>query len=848
MNSRSYQIFASLFRYPLLVLGLLAIVLLYLFTQIPRVTLDASADSLVLEGDQALEVYREMGKRYESESALIVTYSPQGELFSSPVLLQLASLRNDLAALPGVSSVNTILDVPLLYSPPVTLNTLSEGVKYLEDHRTDRGLARKEFLNSPIYRNLLTSTDEKTTVLQVNLTRDEQYFKLLERRDQLRNKLRNDGLSTQEAQNLKLAEAEFRSYSVANNERERVLVADVRNVLENHREHATIFLGGVPMIAADMIAFIESDLVTFGSAILLFIVLLMAIIFRRLRWVVLPLLTCLFTTLAMLGYVAAVDWQLTVISSNFTALLLIITLAITIHLVVRYREYHEELPDASQRELVLNTLAFMAKPCFFTAITTIVAFASLVVSGIRPVIDFGWMMTIGVAAAMLMAFTLLPAGLLLIPKGKQEINGNSKSLTHHFARVTDNHGGLILIVSGFLLVASAVGISRLQVENRFIDYFDDTTEIYQGMLVIDRELGGTIPLDILLTAPQTTENTVQGDDPFSDEDPFAEEDPFADDPFAESSEEDPFADPFAEDQPAVKSSYWFTRSGLAEIAQIEQYLESLDETGKIQSLNSLYQVFKDITGEELDDFQLALLRNSMPAEVNKLLVAPYLSPEGDEARISLRVMETSKGLKRDELLRKIEQYLIEEMGFKPEQVQQSGMLVLYNNMLQSLFGSQIATLGAVFVAITLMFTVLFRSLRLALIAVTPNLLAAGIVLGGMGWAGIPLDMMTITIAAITVGIGVDDTIHYIHRFIKEFPKDRNYRAAMYRCHNSIGKAMFYTSVIIIAGFSILSLSNFTPTIYFGLLTGLAMFSALIGALLLLPKLIITLKPLGPEAE
>lgn len=842
MNSPSHRIFSALFRYPLLILGLLTVVVFFLVLQIPRLTLDASADSLVLEGDKALEVYREMSKRYESESSLVITYLPDGSLFSEPALENLAALRNDLLELPRVSSVNTILDVPLLYSPPVTLNNLAEGVRFLEDQNTDRALVRTEFQNSPIYRNLLTSTDERTTVLQVNLQRDGKFFELLDARDQLRAKQRNNGLSAEEQVSLKQAEEAFSNYSKIASARERTLVTDVRSVLDNHREHATIFLGGVPMIASDMISFIESDLVTFGSAILLFIIVLMAIIFRRLRWVVLPLLTCMFTTLAMLGYIAAVDWQLTVISSNFTALLLIITLAITIHLVVRYREYHYEFPDASQRELVLKTITFMAKPCFFTTITTIVAFASLVVSGIRPVIDFGWMMTIGVAVALLMAFILLPAGLLLIPKGKSEINGKGKPLTHIFAAITDHHGGKILVVSAVLLIASAVGISRLQVENRFIDYFHDTTEIYQGMVVIDRELGGTIPLDILLKAPQAASTESEISDPFADEDPFASEDPFAD------AEEDPFADPFADDEPMPQTSYWFTRAGLEEIGRIEQFLESLDETGKIQSLNSLYQVFKDITGEELDDFQLALLRKNMPADVNELLVAPYLSPEGDEARITLRVMETSEGLKRNELLSKIDQFLIEEMSFKSEQFQQSGMLVLYNNMLQSLFSSQIATLGAVFIAITLMFTLLFRSLYLAIIAVVPNLLAAGIVLGGMGWMGVPLDMMTITIAAITVGIGVDDTIHYIHRFQKEFPKDRNYRDSMYRCHDSIGKAMFYTSVIIIAGFSILSLSNFTPTIYFGLLTGLAMFSALIGALLLLPQLIITFKPLGPESK
>ncbi|MDI3326580.1 MMPL family transporter [Pontibacterium granulatum] len=830
MNSRTYTAFAFLLRHPWLILSGLTTLLIFLLFQLPRLTLDASADSLVLEGDKALELYREMGKRYQSKSYLVVTYTPNESLFSPDVLKRLAQLRDELKTIPDVDSVITILDVPLLYSPPVSLGNLSRDIRYLHEDETSTDLARQEFRHSPLYKQLLTSPDERTTVLQINLERDDRFFQLLEARDQLRSKRLQHRLIPMETQQLAEAEHAFRSYSIQANERQRELVTQIRKVLDRHRDHATIFLGGVPMIAVDMISFIESDLITFGSAIILFIIALMALIFRRLRWMILPLLTCVVTCLIMLGFIAFADWQLTVISSNFTALLLIITLAITIHLVVRYREYYRAQPGFSQRQLVLSTLAFMAKPCLFTAITTMMAFVSLVVSDIRPVIDFGWMMSIGVGVALIMAFTLLPACLLMIPKGKSEIRGKTKPLTHYFARITDRYGITILVVSGFLLIASIIGIMRLKVENRFIDYFHETTEIYQGMLVIDQDLGGTIPLDILLRAPEAASLATKSTD----------NDPFDDDPFG-----NPVDNPFAESG-TQSTNYWFTRSGLEQINKVQTYLESLDETGKVLSLNSLYQVFKDITGEELDDFQLALLRKNLPADVQPLLIDPYLSADGKETRITVRVMETSKGLQRDELLRQVQTFLINEMGYQPDQVSQTGMLVLYNNMLQSLFGSQISTLGAVFVAITLMFSLLFRSVFLALIAVAPNLLAAGVVLGVMGWANIPLDMMTITIAAITVGIGVDDTIHYIHRFRNEFPKDRNYRATMYRCHNSIGKAMFYTSVIIIAGFAILALSNFTPTIYFGLLTGLAMFSALMGALLLLPQLIISFKPLGPE--
>ncbi|MBY4677710.1 efflux RND transporter permease subunit [Marinobacterium arenosum] len=832
MTRRLTLLFDLMLKRPALLLSLLMVLLGLLAWQIPRLTLDASADSLVLEGDRALAFYREVNKRYQAQSFLVVTYAPDAPLYSPPVLARIAKLRDELAALPDVASVTSILDVPLLYSPPVRLSRLEQEIRYLSQPEVDLELAAREFSHSPLYRNLLTSSDADTTALQVNLQRDSRYFQLLDARDTLRNKRAADQLSAAEQRTLHKAEAEFREYAIEANKRERKLVAEVRRVLDRHRDHGTLFLGGVVMIAADMIAFIENDLTIFGSATVLFIVALMAIIFRRLRWVLLPLATCLATVLAMLGYLAWARWQLTVISSNFTALLLIITLSITIHLVVRYREYHAANPHASQRQLVIQTLAFMAKPCLFTSLTTIVAFASLVVSGIRPVIDFGWMMTIGVSVALLMAFTLLPAGLLLLPLGGPEVRPRHRPLSHYFARCTDRYGRQILWLSAALLLTSLLGISRLQVENRFIDYFHETTEIYQGMEVIDRELGGTVPLEILLTRPAAEAL------------PSTDEDPFAEDPFAE----DPFADPFADDQPDQPvRSYWFSRAGLEELSRVHQYLDSLPETGKVMSLASLYQVLQDVAGEDIDDFQLALLRRNLPARVDELLVQPFLSPDGREARITVRVMETSRTLQRDALIKQVRQQLTGHLGYAPGQVQLTGMLVLYNNMLQSLFGSQIATLGAVFVAITLTFTLLFRSLFLALIAIAPNLLAAGMVLGFMGWVGIPLDMMTITIAAITVGIGVDDTIHYIHRFREEFPKDRDYRATMYRCHGSIGKAMFYTSVIIIAGFSILALSNFTPTIYFGLLTSLAMFSALMGALLLLPQLIIALKPLGGES-
>jgi predicted RND superfamily exporter protein len=677
---------------------------------------------------------------------------------------------------------------------------------------------------------------------------DNRYIELVRERDSLRLLATQGQLTPAQAQQLQDVTRTFLDYRTAAEARAHARVDTVRAIVASYSDRAAMFLGGASMITADMIDFIRSDLVVFGAAILLLIVLLMGVIFREWRFVILPLLTCVISVAMMLGLLGWVDWRLTVISSNFVALQLIINLALTIHLTVCYRENHALHPDWDRAQLVIKTVTYMARPCLYTVLTTMVAFASLVVSGIRPVIDFGWIMTIGLALSLLLSFVLMPALLLLWPQGEpRETVDNSAVLTLRFSRFTERFGWVVSSVSLLAVVAAIWGMSRLEVENRFIDYFHESTEIYQGMSVIDKYLGGTISLDIILTdtAPAPAAPPL-ADDPFADaDDPFAS----ADEPFAEDA--DPFAedaDPFAGESdavPAAPASYWFTLAGLQEVERVHDYLESLPEVGKVQSLATLYKVARDINGAQLNDFELALMKKSVTPAINAVLVDPYLS--ADQTRITLRIMETNPELKRMELVEKIRTFLLTEGGFEPEQVRFSGLLVLYNNMLQSLFTSQIVSLGAVFLGIMLMFLVLFRSLTLALIAILPNLLAAGVVLGGMGLAGVPLDMMTITIASITVGIGVDDTIHYIHRFRDEFPKDRNYLATMHRSHSSIGRAMFYTSVVIIAGFSVLALSQFIPSVYFGLLTAFAMATAILAALTLLPKLILLLKPFGAEA-
>jgi len=823
--------------HPKWVLSFIVLSVSFLGIQAKNFRLDASADSLILEEDVALRKTREVINRYGEQDYVVIAYTPKEELFSDPVLSDIAQLQEELKALSGVASVLSLLDVPLLESPPVPIKELAKNVVTLRSEKVDKALAQLEIQNSPIYRNLIVSPDLKTTALQVIFPADTKGRELVARRTALGQKRREEGLNSEEAFEYGQVKRAIRKHNEEMNQLRHRNISEIRAVMARHRIKADLFLGGVSMITDDLISFIKSDLKLFGVGVLFFLVITLKLIFRRKRWIFIPLLCCLFASLSMIGFLGLFGWEVTVISSNFISLQIIITMAVTIHLIVRYRELSAAQPEAENREIILEAVVSMLKPCLYAALTTIAGFASLVLSQILPVINFGWMMIAGITVSLMLCFLLFPTALMLMKKPEPQQQARvTFPLTAILAHFTEAHGRRILIISGLALIFSLVGISRLVVENSFIDYFKPSTEIYQGMQVIDQNLGGTTPFDVTLTfeTPQDKPEKVaaQPNEAFGAEagEDFGDFEEFED---TENTGDD--------------DKYWFTSDKMALIKRVDAYLDGIPETGKVLSLGTMLKVAEKLNdGKPLDNFQLALLYSELPEEFKSIVLSPYVSVADNQARFAVRVRDSEKTLKRNRLLKKIRHDLSAEIGLKPEQVQLSGMLVLYNNMLQSLFDSQIKTLGLAVASLILMFLVLFKSLKLSLIAITPNLLSIGIVLGVMGWLGIPLDMMTITIAAISVGIAVDDTIHYIHRFMHEFQTDRNYLQTMHRCHGSIGHAMYYTSVTIIIGFSILALSNFIPSIYFGLLTGLAMFIALIAAMTLLPQLIILVKPLGPE--
>ncbi|WDE13531.1 efflux RND transporter permease subunit [Thalassomonas haliotis] len=823
---------------PKTTLWLLALVVLAFCYYAPGIRLDASADTLILENDQSLKYYRGIKARYGSDDYLFVTYSPKKALFSPAVLDDLKQLRDKLAAVRGVSSVVSIWDVPLINSPRITLNQLQDGIRTLSTPGLDTRLARKEFISSPLYKNMLISEDGQTTALQVNISRNDKYYRLLEQRNSLREKQLGQALTPAEQVQLQQVSTEFYHYTAGLQQQLKEMIAQVRRILDQHRSGADIFLGGIPMITADSIDYIAHDLTTFSVGVLLFIVFILAVAFGKLHWVLLPMVTCFCAGSIMLGLLSLLDWPITVVSANFISLMLIVTLSLTVHLIVRYQELHSDQPEAGQRYLVLTTMYKKLVPCFYTTTTTMIAFGSLLISFIRPLIDFGWMMIMGMAVSFILAFTLFPATLMLLKPGTPATQQDLTSkITKYIAGKIQLYPKKILSAYALLVLVSIAGIGLLTVENRFIDYFKKSTEIYQGMELIDQKLGGTTPLEVVLDAPADFFEQSGEEEEFDEE--FLEE-------FGMDAEDFSYDD--ATEAGITGSSYWFNVQQLEQIRQIHEYLDSLGETGKVLSIASTMAMLKTLDPQVVNDnFMLSVLYSKLSGQIKASLVTPYMSEDGNQLRFGIRIFESDPDLKREQLLIKIREKLTGHFGLKDEQVQLTGMVVLYNNMLQSLFKSQILTIGVVFLAILLMFLVLFRNFKLSLIALIPNMVAAAMVLGLMGFLAIPLDLMTITIAAICIGIAVDNSIHYVDRFNSEFARHKHYWTSVRHCHGSIGKAMYYTSITVTLGFSILALSNFVPTVYFGLLTGFAMLMALFANMTLLPLLIVQFKP-GGQAQ
>ena len=759
--------------------------------------LDASSETLLIEGDPDLAYLQEVTERYGSKDFLVLTYTPNEGMVTDNSINNLLSLKYKIQSLNWVHSVITLLDIPLLENSDAPLQERLESFKTLKDEDVDKDRGFKEILNSPVFRNFVISENGNTSGIIVNIKENK--------------KLEN-------IENLSKDEIESYKDNIKKQNHKNIL--EIRQVIQSYSDVGKIYLGGIPMIADDMMTFIKSDIVVFGLGVLLFIVVTLWFVFRKLIWIIVPISSCLFSVVIMMGLLGILGWKVTVISSNFIALMLILTMAMNIHMSTRFLQLRKDHPTKNNFEIISLTTNKMFWPILYTVLTTVFAFLSLIFSGIKPIIDFGWMMTFGLVTSFIITFTLLPTLLNFAPSKNISLKKEQDSkITNFLGLVSINNKNIIFGLTGVVIILSVIGISKLEVENSFINYFNKNTEIYKGMKLIDEELGGTTPLEVILKFPNIeSEKKITEDDEFED---------------------------WGDEEEADDEKYWFTKDKIDKISSVHNYLDNLPQVGKVLSFSSIIDVATQLNNNKpLGTLEMGVLYSKIPESIKTEIIDPYLSIENNEARISLRIIDSQENLRRNDLINKISFDLKNKIGLNENEFKLAGVLILFNNLLQSLFKSQILTLGLVMIGIFSMFIVLFRNIKLSLIGVVPNFIAAFFILGIIGLLGIPLDMMTITIAAITIGIAVDNSIHYIYRFKEEFSSIKDYNETLKKCHSTVGIAILNTSITIVFGFSILVLSKFIPTIYFGMFTGLAMLLAMISVLTLLPALILIIKPFG----
>ena len=805
---------------PLIILALVFLTIFISFKGISNFKLDASSDALVLEGDLALKKYRENEEEFGDSSFLIVTYEPNNELFTKEALSTLEEIEQKLSSIDGVDSVLSLLDAPIFFQPKVSLSKVSDNLKDLTTEGIDLELAKDEIINNPIYKDLIISADGSITAMQVVLRANDEYDLLINKRYEILDSLSAKEPITKEVRLSLIKELQSinqRISSLNDNESKfnSNLVQEIRNILGFYKNEATLYLGGPAMITSDMMDYIKSDLIVFGSAVALVFAFMLYLFFGNIWFVILPILNAFFTTFVTAGFLGFMDWKISVVSSNFIALLLILTISLTVHVLVKINELKKESSD--YKNSLIDSVNQMFLPCFFAAITTAVAFLSLLLGDLKPVIEFGKMMAFGISIAFIFTFSFLPSAISLLKESQSKDYLSLHKITNKILSLAKNNSLSIYLVFASTFCILIFGTTKLIVENRFIDYFDEETEIHQGMLEIDKNLGGTATLDIIIREP-----------------------------FEEISEDliadDFFDDGLFDDDDSNASGYWWNVYSLAELENIHDYLESLPEIGKVLSVSSGIKLARMINdGKDLNDLELALLRSVLPEDIRETLLYSYINSDDSIVRISTRVNESTENLNRKDLLEKISYDLQTKFNLPEERFEMIGLAVLYNNMLQSLFQSQIGSLTLVFSVIALMLLLIFKSFKIMVIGLIPNIFVASSVIGALGLLRIPLDIMTITVAAISVGMAVDNTIHYIYRYKKEMKATKSVEQALLNAHTTTGRAIFYTAATIATGFSILSLSNFFPTQLFGIFTALAMLVAFISSLSLLPNLLVKFK-------
>lgn len=782
-----------------IVVLVVAVVAIILGLQGSKFEIDASADTLLTRDNEKYIRSKAVTDRFTPEEFLILAYEPlDHELLSKETFDDLRALSGEIGELERVRSVRSILNVPLLTLGSATsLDSLAAGEMTVNQAGFPMESIATALRGHPIYENLLVDPAQSVTALRVSFEPDPELRKI----GQEITALELAGLSREltETEHARLAELEAAEAplekaltDVRNRE-----IETIREIVTTYDESANIYLGGVHVLGYQLIRIVKNDLLVFGVAIAVIVAFVLLALFRELRWILIAGICCAVSIACSLGAFGLLGLKATVISANFVALQLILTLALVVHLIVQYREYARTEPDWDHDRLIRETMVEKVPPSLYAGLTTAVGFGSLIVSGFQPVISFGWMMILAMGISIVVTLTLFPA-MLAIVGGRTTIDetGFIRRLLGCTARVASTRKKLILVSAAAVLGVCAIGSSRLDVENSFIDYFSESTDVHRELSFIDEKLGGSTPLDIVYPAK------------------------------------------------APAADLLLSADQLTTMQKLQSLLNEHEAVGKVMSLVNFTALARQINdGKPVTEYEMTAAWRIMDASVRESLLGSFFNPDTEEVRISLRIKDATPGLDRGLLLQSIDQDVRASLP-RDAEYQLTNLFVLYQDILERLFRSQVLTLAVVLAALTLMFLLIFRSIRLALIAIVPNILVTATVFGVMGWFGIPLDLMTITIAAVAMGIAVDDTIHYVHRFRKE-SRDGDASGAVRRAHGSVGFAVLYTTLILAAGFASLVFSDFVPSILFGLLTALGLGAAVLYDLTVLPVLLARFAP-GPS--
>lgn len=755
---------------------------------VPQFRIDASADTLLVKNNALYIKTQQANQRFSPDEFILVAYKPRdGEIFSTTTFTDLSWLREQYLTLPRVQSVTSILTVPLLTDASMLTTDANVAELTWQKQRYSPQQMQQMLSDHPIFTDLLINRAQTATALQIVFKPNPELIKLDEQILAVQQNSLKRSLTAAEQQKIEQLQQQADPLRQALVKQRQQELQQIGNINLQVAQRAETFTGGAYVVAQHLVEIISSDLMLFGSAIAGIIAVLLLLLYRSIRWVVFPLLACAASVWLTLGLFAVLDIRATVISANFIALQLILTLAVMIHLIATYREVARNNPDDNQQQRIISTLQQKLAPCFYATVTTSVGFGSLVFSGIQPVVAFGFMMLIAMLITMSVSLLLFPA-LLSLLKANTE--------TSDFAFISAALQGLrrwvqrapwvciISVVLGFALLAP--GLARLNVENSFINYFASDTQVYKELKFIDQEFGGSTPLDIVIN--------LQAEDAANN---------------------------------LLLSARQFNQLHLAHAA-----VAAFAASGNVTSLVNFTTLARRLNGNKpLTEYELNSIYRMLDEKVANQLIGAYLSEKPLQARISTRIQDTTAGLDREQLMQQLNQDL-QSVGLSADQYSLTNLFVLYQDILSRLFDSQIKTLGLVYLAMAILLLLIFRSVKITIIALIPNVCTTLGILGLIGWLGITLDLMTITIAAIAMGIAVDDTIHFVHNYLQA-PKAQALKSSF--AHTGI--AILFTSVVIAAGFAVFGFSSFLPSVYFGILTAAAMLMALVTDLTILPALL-----------